>query len=126
MPGNFIRKFITQKLMEISIYTCDLLIITTQVLYNIRTDLISYFKKYLLTFSSSFETLVSSKFLTLSLLPPERTLASSAAEPRAYLLSALLLRGRPSPLKFLLGPPLLNGRSRQFSLLPGPKSLYLH
>ena len=28
-------------------YTCDLLIITTQVLYNIRTDLISYFKKYL-------------------------------------------------------------------------------
>jgi len=28
-------------------YTCDLLIITTQVLYNIKTDLISYFKKYL-------------------------------------------------------------------------------
>ena len=28
-------------------YSCDLLIITTQVLYNIQTDLISYFKKYL-------------------------------------------------------------------------------
>ena len=28
-------------------YSCDLLIITTQVLYNIRTDLISYFKKYI-------------------------------------------------------------------------------
>lgn len=28
-------------------YTCDLLIITTQVLYNIRCDLISYFKKYI-------------------------------------------------------------------------------
>jgi len=28
-------------------YTCDLLIITTQVLYNIHNDLISYFKKYL-------------------------------------------------------------------------------
>lgn len=28
-------------------YSCDLLIISTQVLYNIRTDLISYFKKYL-------------------------------------------------------------------------------
>ena len=28
-------------------YSCDLLIITTQVLYNIKTDLISYFKKYL-------------------------------------------------------------------------------
>lgn len=28
-------------------YTCDLLIITTQVLYNIKTDLISYFKKYI-------------------------------------------------------------------------------
>lgn len=29
MPGNFIRKFITQKLMEISIYTCDLLIVNS-------------------------------------------------------------------------------------------------
>lgn len=29
-------------------YSCDLLIITTQVLYNIKTDLISYFKKYIL------------------------------------------------------------------------------
>ena len=28
-------------------YSCDLLIITTQVLYNIHTDLISYFKKYI-------------------------------------------------------------------------------
>jgi hypothetical protein len=28
-------------------YTCDLLIMTTQVLYNIRTDLISYFTKYI-------------------------------------------------------------------------------
>lgn len=28
-------------------YSCDLLIITTQVLYNINTDLISYFKKYI-------------------------------------------------------------------------------
>lgn len=28
-------------------YSCDLLIITTQVLYNIKTDLISYFRKYL-------------------------------------------------------------------------------
>jgi hypothetical protein len=28
-------------------YTCDLLIITTQVLFNIKTDLISYFKKYI-------------------------------------------------------------------------------
>lgn len=28
-------------------YSCDLLIIMTQVLYNIKTDLISYFKKYL-------------------------------------------------------------------------------
>jgi hypothetical protein len=27
--------------------SCDLLIITTQVLYNIHTDLISYFKKYI-------------------------------------------------------------------------------
>jgi len=29
MPGNFIRNFITQKLMEISIYTCDLLIVNS-------------------------------------------------------------------------------------------------
>jgi hypothetical protein len=29
-------------------YSCDLLIITTQVLYNIRSDLLSYFKKYLI------------------------------------------------------------------------------
>jgi hypothetical protein len=28
-------------------YTCDLLIIGTQVLYNIKSDLISYFKKYI-------------------------------------------------------------------------------
>ena len=28
-------------------YSCDLLIITTQVLYNVNTDLISYFKKYI-------------------------------------------------------------------------------
>jgi hypothetical protein len=28
-------------------YSCDLLIISTQVLYNIRTDLISYFKKHI-------------------------------------------------------------------------------
>jgi len=28
-------------------YSCDLLIITTQALYNINTDLISYFKKYI-------------------------------------------------------------------------------
>ena len=28
-------------------YSCDLLIITTQVLYNIKIDLVSYFKKYL-------------------------------------------------------------------------------
>jgi hypothetical protein len=28
-------------------YTCDLLIIKTQVLYNIKSDLISYFKKYI-------------------------------------------------------------------------------
>ena len=30
-------------------YSCDLLIISTQVLYNIQTDLISYFKKYIFT-----------------------------------------------------------------------------
>ena len=35
-------------------YSCDLLIITTQVLYNIRTDLISYFKKYILKMQSKF------------------------------------------------------------------------
>jgi len=29
MPGNFIRNFITQKLMEISIYICDLLIVNS-------------------------------------------------------------------------------------------------
>jgi len=29
-------------------YSCDLLIITTQVLYNVRSDLLSYFKKYLI------------------------------------------------------------------------------
>jgi hypothetical protein len=29
------------------LYSCDLLIITTQVLYNIKSDLISYFKKYI-------------------------------------------------------------------------------
>jgi hypothetical protein len=28
-------------------YSCDLLIITTQVLYNIHSDLVSYFKKYI-------------------------------------------------------------------------------
>ncbi len=28
-------------------YSCDLLIITTQILYNIHSDLISYFKKYI-------------------------------------------------------------------------------
>ena len=29
MPGNFIKKFITKKLMEISIYTCDILIVNS-------------------------------------------------------------------------------------------------
>lgn len=28
-------------------YSCDLLILTTQILYNIKSDLISYFKKYI-------------------------------------------------------------------------------
>lgn len=39
-------------------YSCDLLIITTQVLYNIKTDLISYFKKYL---QNSIKLCISSK-----------------------------------------------------------------
>lgn len=40
---NFETKFLSNEYF----YTCDLLIITTQVLYNIKSDLISYFKKYL-------------------------------------------------------------------------------
>lgn len=43
-------------------YSCDLLIIMTQVLYNIKIDLISYFKKYL---GDSIKLCINSK------IPPE-------------------------------------------------------
>jgi hypothetical protein len=45
-------------------YSCDLLIITTQVLYNIRTDLISYFKKYICkSMREQIQTLALEKYV---------------------------------------------------------------
>ena len=58
-PKNYIAQYKNTNAMEYLLnfetifqpnayfYSCDLLIITTQVLYNIHTDLISYFKKYI-------------------------------------------------------------------------------
>jgi len=47
-------------------YSCDLLIITTQVLYNIKTDLISYFKKYL---QNSIKLCINSKIPSEFIIP---------------------------------------------------------
>jgi len=46
-PMEYCLNFETPFKENTYFYSCDLLIITTQVLYNIRTDLISYFKKYI-------------------------------------------------------------------------------
>lgn len=44
---EYLLNFETNFNPNLYFYSCDLLIITTQVLYNIHTDLISYFKKYI-------------------------------------------------------------------------------
>jgi hypothetical protein len=46
-PMEYCLNFETKFEPNAYFYSCDLLIITTQVLFNIKTDLISYFKKYI-------------------------------------------------------------------------------
>jgi len=46
-PMEYLLNFETTFDMNSYFYSCDLLIISTQVVYNIQTDLISYFKKYI-------------------------------------------------------------------------------
>ena len=45
MPGNIIRNFITKKLMEISIYTCDLLIFNSFFAKKELEDILNLSKK---------------------------------------------------------------------------------
>ena len=44
---EYLLNFETKFDLNSYFYSCDLLIISTQVLYNIKTDLISYFQKYI-------------------------------------------------------------------------------
>ena len=46
-PMEYLLNFETPFKQNEYFYSCDLLIITTQVLYTIHSDLISYFKKYI-------------------------------------------------------------------------------
>jgi hypothetical protein len=46
-PMEYLLNFETPFQQNEYFYSCDLLIITTQVLYTIHSDLISYFKKYI-------------------------------------------------------------------------------
>lgn len=44
---EYLLDFETKFNLNVYFYSCDLLIITTQVIYNIKSDLISYYRKYI-------------------------------------------------------------------------------